>query len=463
MFLQYFNLSDQPFGATPDPRFLFETGSQLEALASLYTGFYGNRGFTVLTAEPGMGKTTLLFQFLDYVRNRAKTVFLFNTLCEAKDIPSLILQDLGVEPGASLAERHRQLNDVLVVEARAGRRVVLVIDEAQNLSTEALEAVRLLTNFETAQSKLMQIVLAGQPQLADNLTRPEIAQLLQRVSTMCRLVPFTLAETRAYVEHRMKVAGYTGRSLFTPGALRLIADASRGIPRIINTLCFNSLCLCRARNTRLVDDTVVEEVIRDLRLPGSGPLCAVAPREEQVPGATLFAGFSEVRASSGRTARYITAALSIACLCVIGVLGSGVWTRVHVPASVAAILSPIRPIASTRATEASTVTAPISAAVPENPTVIATSAVTEKTQPAPSAATKSYKARTPKSIRVAPGETLEAIAIRNLGNYDEAVLRKIQALNPRLKNPNHIESGRTIRLPGDADGKTSDASTRNKP
>ena len=450
MFLQYFNLSDQPFGATPDPRFLFETGFHLEALASLYTGFYGNRGFTVLTAEPGMGKTTLLFQFLDYVRNRAKTVFLFNTLCEAKDVLSLILQDLGIEPGTSLAEKHRQLNDVLVAEARARRRVVLVIDEAQNLSIEALEAVRLLTNFETAQSKLMQIVLAGQPQLADNLARPEIAQLLQRVSTMCRLAPFSLAETRAYVEHRMKVAGYTGRPLFTPGALRLIADASRGIPRTINTLCFNALCLCRARNSRLVDDTVVKEVIRDLQLPVSRPRSAVAPREEQVPGATLFAALSEVRAASGRTARYITAALLLVCLGVIGVSWSGGGKRVHLPFSASVALTHIRRFASTR----TSATVQPDAAAPGN------SAANEHL--IRSATTVANDAAPPKTITVGPGETLEGIVRKNGGSYDRTVLRQIFALNPRLKDPNDIEIGRTIRLPRDTGGATSGAPTRNK-
>jgi general secretion pathway protein A len=163
MFLQHFKLKEQPFGATPDPRFLFQGNSHREALASLHCGFHGNRGFTVLIAEPGMGKTTLLFEFLTHIQDRARTVFLFNTFCNPDDVISFILQELGIIPSQTLADRHRQLNEVLIAEARAGRRFVLVIDEAQNLTTDALEVVRMLSNYETPRSKLMQVFLAGQP------------------------------------------------------------------------------------------------------------------------------------------------------------------------------------------------------------------------------------------------------------------------------------------------------------
>lgn len=448
MFLQYFNLSEQPFGATPNPRFLLQTGSHREALASLYTGFYGNRGFTVLTAEPGMGKTTLLFEFLDQIRDRAKTVFLFNTLCKAKDILSLILQDLAVVPGRSLAEKHRQLNNVLLAEAQCGRPLVLVIDEAQNLSTDALEAVRLLTNFETARSKLMQIVLAGQPQLADKLARPEIAQLLQRVSTMCRLVPFTAAETAAYIEHRVKVAGYTGKPLFTSGALTLIADASRGIPRVINTLCFNSLCLCRARNSPVVDDSMIVEAIGDLQLPMSPP-AAVTPRaEENIPVFTPSTEFSKVRVSSGKTTRYITAALLVSCLGLVGVFWSCGWTRAYPAFFMPAVLSHILHVAARKTAQS---------------VEAAATTLTARRRPAVAAVLDANDATEPKTVVVAPGDTLEEIATQNLGDYNGAVLQQIRALNPRLKDPNHIECGDTIRLPERTGGTKSDVPTRTEP
>ncbi len=461
MFLQYFNLPEQPFGATPDPRFLFQTSSHREALSSLYTGFYGNRGFTVLIAEPGMGKTTLLFEFLDHIRDRAKTVFLFNTLCEAKDVLPMILHDLAVTPGAGLAERHRQLNDLLAVEARSGRRFVLVIDEAQNLSTDALEAVRLLTNFETVQSKLMQIVFSGQPQLADNMARPEVAQLLQRVSTICRLSPLSPAETTAYIEHRIKVVGYTGKRLFTSNALNLIADASCGIPRVINTLCFNSLCLCRAHKSKVVDDSIVGEVVDDLKLPVSQPRLAAPAAEVTPPVVTSFTELPEARVSSAMTTRYVTAALLVACIGLIAVFWSGSWKGARPSFTLSAAFSRIRHSSATKATKA--VLAPVPATARVRLAAITPRTVTARNPTVPHPEIPADEATGPKTITVVPGDTLEAIATQNLGDYNHTVLRQIQALNPRLLDPDHIESGRTIRLPGRITQTTADVPTRKEP
>jgi general secretion pathway protein A len=169
MLLEYFGFSEDPFGSTPDPRFLYASPTHREALASLQYGFSSNRGFTALIAPPGMGKTTLLFRFLEDIRMSARSVFLFNidSQCEPRELVAYILRDLGIAPGSSGAEMHDQLARVLVAEARAGRKAVIVIDEAQNLPDAAQETVRLLTNFETPRAKLMQVGLAGQPQLAD--------------------------------------------------------------------------------------------------------------------------------------------------------------------------------------------------------------------------------------------------------------------------------------------------------
>src|ERR1700756_5012692 len=171
MVLKHFQLERQPFGATPDARFLFATDSHREALASLYCGFYANRGFTALIAEPGMGKTTLLFEFIDHIAPRARTALVFESLCNLYDALFFILRDLGIQPSERVSEWHFQLKELLISEASVGRQVVVVLDEAQNLSIETLEAIRLLTNFETRSAKLMQIILAGQQQLALNLEK----------------------------------------------------------------------------------------------------------------------------------------------------------------------------------------------------------------------------------------------------------------------------------------------------
>jgi type II secretory pathway predicted ATPase ExeA len=165
---------------------------------------------------------------------------------------------------------HEQLDSVLMAEARAGRKFVIVIDEAQNLSEEVLETLRLLTNFETPGSKLVQIVLAGQPQLAETLMRPSLVQLRQRISTVCHLKPFSPEETDAYIQHRIKSAGHCVASLFTKDAVEMITEVSRGIPRKINHLCFNSLLLCRAMKRELVNADMLAEVIADDELMPKG-------------------------------------------------------------------------------------------------------------------------------------------------------------------------------------------------
>lgn len=206
MLMSYFGLTREPFGVTPDPFCAYQGREHREALASLKIGFYSNRGFTALIAPPGMGKTTLLFLFLEYIRGHANSAFLFNVdpHCGTSELFGSILRDIGIAPGRTSTEMHNQLNAVLMSEARAGRKLVIVIDEAQNLSEEALETVRLLTNFETHETKLVQIVLAGQPQLAEKLSRPSQIQLRQRISTVCHLNPFSPEETGVYILDRVK-------------------------------------------------------------------------------------------------------------------------------------------------------------------------------------------------------------------------------------------------------------------
>ena len=268
MFLEYYGLGEQPFGVTPDPRFLYFGTSHREALASLYCGVESGRGFLALIAKPGMGKTTLLFQLLNKLRDSASTAFLFQTQCDSRQLVRSVITDLGVETSETddLFHLQNQLNTILVRESRAGRRFVLVVDEAQNLDDSVLETLRMLSNFETPRAKLMQIILAGQPQLAVKLAGERMIQLRQRVSVLARLFPLSQTETREYVQHRLMVAGYTGDPLFSPNALELIASASEGIPRNINNLCFHALTLGFAQGQRRVGASMVREVLADLDL-----------------------------------------------------------------------------------------------------------------------------------------------------------------------------------------------------
>ncbi|MGH9704792.1 MAG: ExeA family protein, partial [Candidatus Acidiferrales bacterium] len=284
MFLEFYGLREQPFGVTPDPRFLYTSSTHREALASLYYGLETSRGFLTLIAPPGMGKTTLLFHLLERLRSSAHTAFLFQTQCDSRELFRYLLSDLGIDAGdANLARMHEKLNEVLINDARAGKRFILVIDEAQNLEDSVLETVRLLSDFETPQSKLMQIVLAGQPQLADKLTRPGLAQLRQRISIVSRLEPFTPAETVMYIDHRLAVAGHNGDPIFSYDALALIAIQSGGIPRNINNLCFNAMSLGFAKGQKRIDAATVREILTDLSLDLLGSLKDAARYVSPIP------------------------------------------------------------------------------------------------------------------------------------------------------------------------------------
>ena len=265
MFLKFFGLREQPFGVTPDPRFLYLSAAHREALASLYYGIEASRGFLGLIAKPGMGKTTILFHLLEKFRNSARTAFLFQTQCNSREFMRFLLSELGYEDnGQDFVRMHEEFNRRLLREARAGNRFIVVIDEAQNLEPTVLETVRLLSDFETPQAKLMHIILAGQPELADKLASPGLSQLRQRVSIVHGLEPLPSWEIHNYIEHRLRIAGYEGEPLFAPDAYHAIADFTEGIPRNVNNFCFHALSLACALRKKVVDVDVVKEVVSDL-------------------------------------------------------------------------------------------------------------------------------------------------------------------------------------------------------
>jgi general secretion pathway protein A len=292
MVLDYFNLVEQPFGVTPDTRYLYLSATHREALASLLYGVQAGRGFMSIIAKPGMGKTTLLFQLLQQLQHSARTVFLFQTLCSPVDLLRSLLRDLGMEAHGDLPEMHSQLNECLLTESRRGTQLVVVIDEAQNLSDSALELLRMLSNFETPHQKLMQIILAGQPQLAEKLASPNLVQLRQRISIIARLKPFAFQETNGYVGHRLHVAGYDFRTkLFTPRAGAMIAEHSEGIPRNINNICFNAMSLGCALQRKPIDEEIIREVLDDLDLVSENGTAMTIhqPRKSAPKGSTAVA------------------------------------------------------------------------------------------------------------------------------------------------------------------------------
>lgn len=268
MILRHFNLREQPFGVTPDPRYLFATETHREALAAVLYGIESGLGFIALTANPGMGKTTILFEALARLGERARTVFIFQAVQTPTDLLRALLIDLGeIDPQGSLVDLETRLNEILVQQSETGKRLVVVVDEAQNLDTTVLEAVRMLSNFETTTHKLMQIVLSGQLQLADRLAEPGLLQLRQRISIFAYLKPLSAFEVAEYIDHRLKIAGYSGsKPIFTPEATALIVRHSGGIPRNVNNLCFNALSLGCALQRSAIDANIVREVVADLKV-----------------------------------------------------------------------------------------------------------------------------------------------------------------------------------------------------
>jgi general secretion pathway protein A len=262
MYLQFYGLREAPFSPTPDPKFLFQSSRHREALAQLMYGVRERKGFIVLTGEIGTGKTTLLRTLLERTDRSTPVAYVHNSALEIEGLLEYMLQDWGIKSVAgSHAQRLFELNEFLIDQHRQGLSPVLVIDEAQNLSVPTLEAVRLLSNFETTSQKLMQILLVGQLELRDKLNTPELRQLKQRIGLRCHIGPLSPEETRLYIRHRLRIAGGADAGIFTDAAIQRIAEYSRGTPRVINIVCDHCLLSGYADSKRRIDAGVVEEAI----------------------------------------------------------------------------------------------------------------------------------------------------------------------------------------------------------
>ncbi len=462
MVLDYYRLEEQPFGVTPDSRYLFLTPTHKEALNSLIYGIEAGCGFVALVATPGSGKTTLLFEMLQVLRDKARIVFLFQTISTPLDLLRSLLSGLGVRDlQGSLVEMQIRLKDLLTEQYRLGKRVVVVIDEAQNLDDSVLELVRMLSNFETSRDKLIQIILAGQPQLADNIGSPELLQLRQRISVFARLNSFTPEETGFYIQHRLRTAGYNSdMPLFTKDALALIALCSEGVPRNINNLCFNALSLGCALQQKPIDRDIVRQVIADLdfgpwRKRASLPL---KPEERAAPVKVLE--FSAMADSQSRFAAWLpkVAVAAVVLLAVGAALFESQRWLGHPAASEAAPTAVVKqePVAAVQ-TAASSAEAPDPAAPtaelsPALPDPVAAPHDRPTTTPAVTPSLIADQTPPPAlesvgTVRVSAGQTLLGICIEKFGSCTSQLLQQIHELNPSLNNPDHIESGQNIRIP----------------
>jgi len=267
MYLDFYGLNEPPFNITPDPRFLFFSAEHREAYDHLMYGIEMRKGFIQLTGEVGSGKTTLCRAVLGNLRENVRTALILNPAMTEMQLLRAILNDFGLEPrGRDRLAYIEQLNAFLLEQLEAGNNVAIFLDEAQDLEPGVLEQIRLLNNLETDEYKLMQIVLAGQPELVHRLEREDLRQLRQRIMVRSHLTALNEKETNAYIHHRLNVAGAEGRVTFSPRAVHLVHRYARGIPRVINAIADHAMLAGYVSRTMRIGVSEVKKSLDQLEL-----------------------------------------------------------------------------------------------------------------------------------------------------------------------------------------------------
>jgi type II secretory pathway predicted ATPase ExeA len=327
MYEQFFGFTKKPFNVTPDPNLLFMTDSHQEALASLLYGIRERRGFISVSGEVGTGKTTLLNYLLTILDKNIKTIFIFQTHIPFEDILKLILQDLDlpIDDGSKISML-RRLHEYLVKLYERKENLAILIDEAQNLSEDVLEELRMLSNIETGEAKLFQMVLVGQPELEGKLNSDRLRQLRQRIGIRRQIRPLTEDESRQYIEDRLQKMGSRCEEIFTDEALDLVCRHAAGIFRQINIICDNAFLIGYALKRKPIDDTIIREVLGDLGM--TLPKEALPPRRVSSPESAIYSHYHAPAAAEGsdshreyRQTRWLTAPRALGVL----VLGLAVY------------------------------------------------------------------------------------------------------------------------------------------
>lgn len=268
MYKEFYGLRANPFNVNPDPRYLFLTRHTEEALACLTYGIQSRKGFVLLTGEVGTGKTTLINKLMEWLRlQQVATAFIFNSRMNVPQFLDYMMADFGIAcESKEKSQILLRLYNWLLDRYRAGETAVIIVDEAQNLTDEVLEEIRMMTNLETFTEKLLQIVLVGQPELEQKLKQPQLRQLRQRLTLRAKTHSLTMEETKAYVQQRLRIAGSDGREIFEPEALTAVHRYSAGIPRVINLLCEHCLVSAFVDQQKTIGPGVVDAVARDFDL-----------------------------------------------------------------------------------------------------------------------------------------------------------------------------------------------------
>jgi len=468
MYCQHFGFDEKPFDVTPNPKFIFASEAHREALASLIYGIGERRGFIVLVGEVGTGKTLLLNTVLDRLDEGVKTAFIYNTAATFDQFMTLALAEFGIaSPTDTLTQVdiiHR-LNQFAIEQLSKNGNVVLIIDEAQNLSLEDLEKIRLLSNLETRQRKLVQIVLSGQPELEVKLATYELRQLAQRINIKRHIIPLNPSEAVDYIHHRLTIAGHRGSEVFTRQALEIILNYSGGIPRRINMLCDNALLIAFGLGKTKINESIIEEAVSDLKwIPTAVPI----QQSEKIPASsspkTSSAPFDYKRWGIPALIGLLVFALGI----LWGNLRFGTKEPSHSETQPFQALTEKAPPGSNAQSNGvknapdtggqagiSTNASDQKGGAEKNAGALPGSASSgsqgsQSTQPGDSQEMVTAPRAVPKDlgeITVSYGENLGNLIQRVYGEFDFIRTRNVLSANPQLTNPNVLEIGDVIQFP----------------
>lgn len=495
MYAAHYGFRERPFDVTPDPRYLYLSPGHREVLSTMVYGIRERRGFIVTTGEVGTGKTTLIHATLDRLQKGVKTAYLFNTSLDFDELLNTILVELDIQGAEECRTRDkafRCLNQCAIDLLSAGGNLVLILDEAQNLDFTTMENLRLLSNLETRRQKLIQIILAGQPELDMKLRDPRLRQLTERICLRRTIAPLTHEEFHEYIAHRLKVAGYGGGSLFARKALENIWQWSRGIPRRINILCDNALLIGQGMGRTRITHSMIAEAVDDLGWARMGSGCIAAKPQK-----------SRALHRTGRPYSFPLAAAGLLLLVFIFLFSftrSGVFKPVIEDAGNAADQSNRFPPEPRKGVYRSLVPAPeaapalgggdLPASLPQQDpaTPVVDRALSQETSSAlpglpdeeekqvtvagdlrasrpqqdpgnpigdrelPQETSSTLQglpdAEEPKQVTVAGGQTLAGIIRARYRRCDDKLLAAVLEKNPGIRNPDRIWPGEKITLPG---------------
>jgi type II secretory pathway predicted ATPase ExeA len=436
-------------------------------MASIMYGVMENRGFTALIAPPGMGKTTLLFDLLQRCGEQIRTVFLFQFQPSPEGLLRSLLAELGIsDDGQNFVGMQEKLNQAILAEAKRGRRIVVIVDEAQNFREPVLEVLRMLSNFETIKEKLLHIILSGQPQLAEMLNSPSIQQLRQRISIVATLQPLDAVQTKEYIGHRLRIAGYVStRPLFSEAAYRLIAEYSAGIPRTINNLCFGALSIGCAMKRTTIGPEVVNEAIRDLDLLINSPTETglQSPRPAIVPHIHSSPVVWPPQRPAGRALRNFAGLAAIIAALSVG----GSFASRHLKLESVTAEAPPPPSRPAVPEVALTQTPVEELALQEEPATPATlpqeDSVHKETRIASSSTPQPPRSRLKvKLVTVSSSDTLYGVCRKNMNDCSPLTLQKIRELNPSLRNVKSLAVGDKVRMPMESQIEVASAAERTR-